>query len=187
MMSLDIDLKSEVPVSLPSLNSALSQENHSTLSVGLPTTPQTPQPKPSIDDVFSIERRMLEMPQVALPVRHIFSPGVYARELTIPAGVCLTGAVHKYEQLNILSAGTMHVLTDDGIQLVSAPFTIVSPAGTKRIAYAETDCVWTTILGTDETDPELIEKHFVLTTEQDYLTWLSQSQVLSQQSEPLLP
>lgn len=119
------------------------------------------------------------MPQVALPVRHIFSPGVYARELSIPAGVCLTGAVHKYEQLNILSKGTMKVLTEDGIKEVSAPFTVVSPPGTKRIALALTDCVWTTILGTQETDPEIIEKHFVLKTEKDYIEWHSQSLLLS--------
>jgi hypothetical protein len=119
---------------------------------------------------------MLSMPQVELPVRHYFSPGVYARELTIPAGVCLTGAVHRYEQLNILSKGTMKVLLEDGtIQEVSAPFTVVSPPGTKRIAVTLTDCVWTTILGTDETDPEIIEKHFVIKSEKEYLEWRSQS------------
>lgn len=117
---------------------------------------------------------MLSMPQVELPVKHYFSPGVYARELTIPAGVCLTGAVHRYEQLNILSQGTMKVLLEDGtIQEVSAPFTVVSPPGTKRIAVALTDCVWTTILGTDETDVEIIEKHFVMKSEKEYLEWRS--------------
>lgn len=130
---------------------------------------------------------MLEMPQVELPVREFFSPGVYARELSIPAGICLTGAVHKYQQLNILSKGTMKVLTEDGIVEVSAPFTIVSPPGTKRIAYTLTDCVWTTILGTDETDSEKIEKDFVLKTHEEYLIWHSQSQQLSPPSVPLLP
>lgn len=124
---------------------------------------------------------MLEMPQVDLPVRHHFSPGVYARTLSIPAGVCLTGAVHKYEQLNILSAGTMRVLTEDGIVEVSAPFTVVSPPGTKRIALALTDCTWTTILGTHETDVLKIEKEFTLKTEEEYIEWHSQSLALSQQ------
>lgn len=123
---------------------------------------------------------MLEMPQVELPVRHIFSPGVYARELSIPAGVVLTGAVHKYEQLNILSKGSMRVLTEDGFRDVSAPFTVVSPAGTKRIALALTDCVWTTILATADTNVEQIEKDFVCKTEEEYLEWLSQYPQLSQ-------
>lgn len=80
----------------------------------------------------------------------------------------------------------MQVLTEDGIQEVSAPFIVVSPAGTKRIAYAVTDCVWTTILGTRETDPEKIEKEFVLKTKEAYLKWHSQSALLSQPSV-LLP
>lgn len=130
---------------------------------------------------------MLGMPQVSLPVRHFFSPGVYARELSIPAGHCLTGAVHKYEQLNILSQGTMQVLTEDGIREVSAPFTVVSPPGTKRIAYTITDCVWTTILGTHETDVLKIEKEFVLKSKEEYLTWRSQYPLLSEPLGQLLP
>lgn len=185
MTSLDISLKYVEQELLPSLSSNQYPDCPSTSSDGQLTILRTQ--RPSINDVFSIERRMLEMPQVTLPVRHFFSPGVYARELSIPAGVCLTGAVHKYEQLNILSAGTMHVLTEEGIRLVSAPFTVVSPPGTKRIAYAVTDCVWTTILGTDEMDVEVIEQHFVLKTEQDYLEWLSQSPQLSPPLVPLLP
>lgn len=126
---------------------------------------------------------MLKMPQVQLPVRHHFSPGVYARELTIYAGHVLTGAVHKYTQLNILSAGTMRLLTDDGFRDISAPYTVVSPPGTKRIALALTDCVWTTILGTDLTDVGEIENHFVCKTPEEYLEWHSQSLLLSQEPD----
>lgn len=128
---------------------------------------------------------MLRLPQVELPVRHFFSPGVYARELTIYAGCMLTGAVHRFEQLNILSQGTMRVLIDGIFVDVSAPFTVVSPPGTKRIAYAVTDCVWTTILGTDERDVSIIERTFICKTEEEYLEWHSQYQQLSQQ--PALP
>jgi hypothetical protein len=122
---------------------------------------------------------MLRRPQVELPVREFRSPGVYARELTIYAGCVLTGYAHKYEQLNILSKGTIRVSTDDGIVEVSAPFTIVSPPGTKRIAYAVTDCVWTTILGTDLTDTNEIEDHFLIKSEKEYNEWLSLPQQLS--------
>lgn len=126
---------------------------------------------------------MLKMPQVELPVRHIFSPGVYARELTIYAGCVLTGAVHRYEQLNILSAGKMRLLTDDGFKDIEAPYTVVSPAGTKRIALALTECVWTTILHTHETDVPTIEREFVCKTQEEYLEWHSQYQQLLEQSE----
>lgn len=120
------------------------------------------------DKVFVIEDEMRKHEQVECPVRHYFSQGVYAREITIPAGTMLTGHIHKFTQLNILSAGEISVLTDDGVKRVKAPFTVVSPPGTKRIAFAHTECVWTTIHGTDETDLDKIEAHFISQTEQEY-------------------
>jgi hypothetical protein len=77
----------------------------------------------------------------------------------------------------------MRLLTDEGFKDVSAPYTVVSPPGTKRIALALTDCVWTTILATPETDIEKIEEIFVCKTEEEYLEWHSQSQQLLPQSE----
>lgn len=126
---------------------------------------------PMRDRVNAIEALMLDMPQVDMPPTHYFSPGVYAREITIPAGTVLTGKIHKYAQLNILSKGDISVLTEDGIKRVQAPFTIVSPAGTKRIAYAHEDCVWTTIHGTEETDLEKLEEHFIAQSDEEYLAF----------------
>ena len=121
------------------------------------------------DKVSMLEEEMLKCEQIAIPVQHYFSPGVYAREITIPAGTLLTGRIHKYEQLNILSGGEISVLTQDGMKRVSAPFTVVSPPGTKRVAYAHTECTWTTILATEETDPDTIEALFTVSTEQEFI------------------
>lgn len=121
--------------------------------------------------VFEIEEWIRTLPPIDIPVRHYFSPGVYAREITIPAGTALTGEIHKYAQLNILSKGEMSVLTHEGVRRVTAPFTIVSPPGTKRAAIAHTECVWTTIHGTDETDLAKIEAHFIARDEQEYLSF----------------
>ena len=82
------------------------------------------------DKVFAAEAYMKEQPQVPIETIHHFSKDVYAREIRIPAGTLLTGEIHKFKNLNILSAGTMQVLTEEGIKEVSAPFTVVSPAGT---------------------------------------------------------
>src|SRR5258708_6261624 len=120
---------------------------------------------------------MREMPQVELKVVHYFSEGVYARELHIPAGVILTGEIHKFKNLNILSKGTIQVLTEDGMKEISAPFTVVSPEGTKRIARALTDCVWTTIHGTYDTDVNAIEKHFIAKSEQEWLEFIADDQL----------
>lgn len=121
------------------------------------------------EKVLRAEAEMLKLPQLDLPVKHHFSRGVYARELFIPKGTVLTGKIHKYPQLNILSQGEISVLTEEGIKRVKAPFHVVSPAGTKRIAYAHEDCVWTTVHGTEETDLERIEATFIAQTEHEYL------------------
>ena len=121
------------------------------------------------DKVNAIEALMVQQPQVDLKVEHYFSDGVYARALEIPKGVMLTGRIHKFQQLNILVKGKMKVLVGDYYKTVEAPFIVVSPPGTKRIAIALEDCVWITVHGTHETDLELIEKTFIAQSEQDYL------------------
>jgi hypothetical protein len=121
------------------------------------------------EKVGLIEREMLKFQQIEIPVKHHFSQGVYAREIFIPKGTLVTGKIHKYQQLNIMSQGELSVLTQDGVVRVKAPLTIVSPPGTRRIAYAHEDTVWTTIHGTDETDLEKIEAHYIAKDEQEYL------------------
>ncbi len=127
--------------------------------------------------VLNLEAAMLRYPQLELKVIHHFSKGVYARELHIPAGVTLVGEIHKFENLNILSAGTMLVTTEEGMKEVSAPFTVVSPPGTKRAAHTITECVWTTIHGTEERDVNLIKDHFLATSEQEWLEFCNTNQL----------
>lgn len=127
--------------------------------------------------VFALEAMLKQMPQAELKLVHHFSPGVYARELHIPADCTLTGEIHKYPQLNILSKGKISVLLEGGVQEIEAPFAVVSPAGTKRIAYAHTDCVWTTILHTDLTEVAAIEKRFIAKTEDEWLEFSKANQL----------
>lgn len=130
------------------------------------------------DKVNILEEEMLKREQIEIPIRHHFSPGVYAREITIPAGTLITGRIHLYTQLNILSGGEISVLTDEGMKRVSAPFTVVSPPGTKRIAFAHTECTWTTILATEEKDPDKMEALFTVATDQEFLEFVNTQQLL---------
>lgn len=130
-----------------------------------------------IGKIYALEALMKLQPQVNLEVYHYFSKGVYARELHIPAGVILTGEIHKFTNLNILSQGKIQVLVGDVVQEIEAPFTVVSPAGTKRIARALTDCIWTTIHGTDEVDLNIIEKTFIAKSEQEWLEFCNANQL----------
>lgn len=129
-------------------------------------------------DVFNVEAVMYEFPQLELLTKHHFSKGVYARELHIPKDTMLTGHIHKYQNLNILVKGRMKVLVNHEIKEVEAPFIVVSPPGTKRIAYAIDDCVWITIHGTDETDLDIIEQKFIARTEKEYLEFVGKDQLV---------
>lgn len=118
------------------------------------------------EQIQSLEDQMAQMPQVELEVRHHYADGLYARELRIPAGVALTGAVHLFEHLNIISQGEILVATEDGPRHVVAPATIVSRPGTKRLGLALTDTVWTTIHAnpTNEQDVLRLEQQLVVKT-----------------------
>lgn len=119
--------------------------------------------------VFEFERAMLAAPQVELQVEHHFGHNVVAREMRAPAGVIISGRIHLFENLNMLMQGEMILATEAGPVHLKAPCTIVSPPGTKRIAQTITPCVWTTVIGTSERDPEKIEAMFTTNDEQQYL------------------
>jgi hypothetical protein len=99
--------------------------------------------------------------EIDIPVEHYFSKGVYAREMIMPQGALIVGKIHKHENLSILSAGEVSVLSVDGIKRIKAPYTFVASPGTKRVIYAHSEAVWTVIHGTDETDIEKIEEEFI--------------------------
>lgn len=129
--------------------------------------------------VLEVEEVMRQLQQVELPVRHHFANtgtkrGLYGREMFIPADTVLTGKIHKYEQINVLCAGEMTVLTEQGFRRVRPPFIIVSPPGTKRIAHAHTDCVWLTVHATPSNDVEAIEAEFIAQSEEEWQAFLEE-------------
>lgn len=111
--------------------------------------------------IAEVEKKMLEMPSVPIPVEHLFSKGVYARTMTVPHGTLLTGKIHKHKNLNIISKGDVSFFSVDGSVRVQAPYIFVAEPGTKRIIYAHSETVWTTIHGTELTDLEEIEAEFL--------------------------
>lgn len=96
-----------------------------------------------------------------IKINHHFSKDVYAREMVLNKDTLIVGKIHKHENLNILSSGEALVASVDGIKEVKAPYTFVSDPGAKRVIYAKTDLVWTTIHGTSETDVDKIEDQFI--------------------------
>jgi len=84
------------------------------------------------------------------PVRHIFSEGVYVREMTAYAGSFITSLIHKTEHIFIVSKGSLLVSMDDGDDLfIEAPYIGITKPNTRRAAYVVSDLVWSTIHVTD--------------------------------------
>jgi hypothetical protein len=96
-----------------------------------------------------------------LPIRNIFSNGIYVREIRIPANMFVMGRIHRHEHPNILVQGSVIVLTEDGVERLDAPKHMLSPAGTKRFLYTLTDTIWTTIHRCDATTQEEAEEECV--------------------------
>lgn len=115
------------------------------------------------EKVLAFEHELAKLPQMELPVKHWFAPGIYARELFIPAGTCLTGKIHRHAHLNIISQGVISVLTEHGMKVIEAPCTLISSSGIKRVGYAHTDTIWTCVHSNpgDETDLEKLEALFI--------------------------
>lgn len=110
--------------------------------------------KPMRAKVEALERSMYSMEQAECPVRHYFAPGMYAREITIPKGVTLVGAIHKTENLCILSKGKLQLVTDVGTVIIEAPATLICKAGAKNAAYAIEESVWTNFLPNPENETD---------------------------------
>jgi len=80
------------------------------------------------------------------PLVHRFSDQMYVREITIPADTVLVGKIHKHDHPNFLMKGRVRVVTEGaGEEMLEGPMSIISPPGTKRVLYAETELVWVTV------------------------------------------
>jgi len=97
------------------------------------------------------------------PLRHMFAPGTYAREMTLPAAHIIIGKIHKHAHVNILSKGKVAVVTEDGVRVFTAPYSFVSEPFTKRIVYVIEPTIWTTIHSTTSTDLAEIEAELIAT------------------------
>tara|TARA_B100000780_G_scaffold200592_1_gene142102 strand:- start:189 stop:713 length:525 start_codon:yes stop_codon:yes gene_type:complete len=103
-----------------------------------------------------------------MPLEHFFTPMdkdygccAYGRQIFMPKGMVVAGALHKKAHLTFLMQGTILVVSEDGgKRRLKGPLTFVSPAGEKRSFYIEEDttlvCVHLT-KHTTEDDLDAIE------------------------------
>ncbi len=85
------------------------------------------------------------MPQVEAPVEHIFAPGVYIREMKIPAGTMFVGRAHRYGHLCQLVKGSIIMITPNGKVRLDAPAQVHTIPGYHMVLYSITDVIGRTV------------------------------------------
>jgi hypothetical protein len=111
------------------------------------------------DFINLCELKMSETPLVLEPV-HKFAPGIYRRELFVPAGAFITSKVHLTKHFFELITGVMDVATQDGIMRMVAPYDCITEPGTRKIAFVIEDAIMVTYHDNPDgcTDIEVIEE-----------------------------
>lgn len=117
--------------------------------------------------VAAIEAELLQYKQIEFPLKHLFAPGVYVREITMPRGehgTLVIGHEHKTEHFNIVLTGKAIVLCGEELHYITAPSVFVSKAGVRKVLIILEDMRWVTVHPTDETDLKKLEELLVVKT-----------------------
>jgi len=118
---------------------------------------------PSRDDIVRLQDAMkpisVEMPE---PI-HRFAPGMYARELTVPAGMLIVGKIHKHDHFLFVLSGKAEIASEFGKDMVETGHFSISKAGVKRVVLALEDTVFMTVHANkeDSEDLEIIEAEHI--------------------------
>ena len=102
-------------------------------------------PAPPRESVKQLIEVIDAHPQLEIPVTHYFSPGVYMREITMPAGMTGVGHVHRHRHMNIALTGRSLVTIDGVTTEIVAPFIFESMPGAQKAFHVIEDLRWITI------------------------------------------
>lgn len=91
------------------------------------------------DRVALIVWQMRDQAKVETPVEHIFAPGVYIREMFIPANTLFLGRAHRHGHLVQLTAGSVTLITPAGSQFLKAPAQVHTFPGCQMVVYTHED------------------------------------------------
>lgn len=111
--------------------------------------------------VEQLEAAMLGLPQVECPVVHHFGPGIYIREVTLPAGTLAIGHAQRFEHLNIMLKGAVIVVDDQGqLKTLRAPLIFSGKPG-RKMGYVLEDTIWQNVYATEERDVDVLEATYL--------------------------
>ena len=114
------------------------------MTAGLATT-ETPK-SAAARRVDWLHHQLKKLPAAAMPLEHIFTPGLYTRQIFMPAGSVVISRIHKTTHPFIVSKGRALVWSEEqGCVEIVAPHVGVTKPGTQRVLILLEDTVWTTI------------------------------------------
>jgi quercetin dioxygenase-like cupin family protein len=93
----------------------------------------------------------------ALKVKHIFSHGVYAKQMTIAKGTVFGTHKHTFTHISIVGKGSASVEVDGMTRIYKAGECVEIEAGKEHKVTALEDLIWYCIHATAETDPAKID------------------------------
>lgn len=127
-------------------------------------------------ELEQLESHMLDLPQVECPVVHHFGPGIYIREVTLPAGTLAIGHAQRFDHLNIMLTGAVAMVGDDGqTKVLRAPMIFVGKPG-RKLGYVLETCIWQNVYATEERDIDKLESVFL----DKSATWQAHAEVAKQ-------
>lgn len=126
--------------------------------------------------IEQVESHLLDLPQVECPVVHHFGPGIYIREVTLPAGTLAIGHAQRFDHLNIMLTGAVAMVGDDGqTKVLRAPMIFVGKPG-RKLGYVLETCIWQNVYATDEQDIDKLESMFL----DKSATWQAHNEAVKQ-------
>lgn len=110
--------------------------------------------------IADLEEEMLDMPQADCPVAHHFGPGIYIREVTLPAGIFAVGHAQKFDHLNIMLTGKVAIVDEGKVRVLEAPMIFTGKPG-RKVGYVIETCVWQNVYATEETNIDALEAYYL--------------------------
>ncbi|PJI34330.1 SET domain-containing protein-lysine N-methyltransferase [Acinetobacter pseudolwoffii] len=110
--------------------------------------------------IADLEKEMLDMPQADCPVAHHFGPGIYIREVTLPAGIFAVGHAQKFDHLNIMLTGKVAIVDEGEVRVLEAPMIFTGKPG-RKVGYVIETCVWQNVYATEETNIDALEAYYL--------------------------
>lgn len=97
----------------------------------------------------SFEQELLKLPQLETEDYSLVEYKIgdlYARQITVKKGVCLTGRVYKRDHLEVMLSGSIIILAaDGGTKQYDGHNVIEAKAGKRQAGFALEDTVWLTV------------------------------------------